>query len=191
MQLLRPDTTVWGRAQLTRSDIEILAACGANVSGWHAASLSERRPRAGVHSVGDGARASDATRLSALVGIAASQVNADRCVDAATVGAAAALGERTCGRIDAGMRADLCLFSSAGRNMVGSGSDAFVQLFERGRPDVVLVAGATARTPAVDERMNSSAAPRHIGERACIPRALCKLGQLPIAIKHRGLGAAK
>lgn len=141
LQLLRPGVSVWGRSQLTRSDVETLVQFGADVIGLNAASILERRTpggcRACVRTCASG------TRLAALAGISAVHADADMCVDAATVAAAAALGERTCGRIAPGMRADLCLFSSLGRHLIGLGSEAFVELFERGRPDSVIVAGAT------------------------------------------------
>jgi hypothetical protein len=93
-------------------------------------------------------------------------------VDAATRAAAAALGERTCGRIESGMRADLCLFRTPPGNVLGAGSEAFVELFEWGRPDVVLIAGATPRSVAAEGEASGSAPPQRMGARTCPPRAL-------------------
>jgi cytosine/adenosine deaminase-related metal-dependent hydrolase len=172
MQLLRRGTTVWGRSQLTRNDIETLAASGANVSGLHAASLLERRARIGARAFANTTCTSRPTRLAALLDMPDSPADARWWVDAATRAAAAALGERTCGRIESGMRADLCLFRTPPGNVLGAGSEAFVELFEWGRPDVVLIAGATPRSVAAEGEASGSAPPQRMGARTCPPRAL-------------------
>lgn len=164
LQLLQPGTTVWGPAQLTRGDIDILARSGAAVPGLEAISNPKRR----AHGRSQTSDETDATAsaFGARIGVAGAEAEAeaDRCVDAVTVSAAAALGERTCGSIARGMRADLCLFAPSLRPALGGGSEAFVRLFESRRPDAVIVGGAIAHSESntpIPWISGSSAAPSH------------------------------
>ena len=140
LQLLQPGTTVWAPAQLTRSDVDILVRSGAAVPELEAISNPKRRARERSQTSAEITAAASA--FGARIGVAGAE--ADRCVDAVTVSAAAALGERTCGRIAPGMRADLCLFAPSLRHPLGGGSEAFVRLFESRGPDAVIVGGALA-----------------------------------------------
>lgn len=143
MQLLRPGTTVLGLSQLTRADIDILARSGADVPGLNAISMPQRRTRGHAQALAEAAPA--ASRGGLCRGVGAAYRNVDARVDALTIAAAAALGERTCGRIAPGMCADLCLFAPPECNPLASnGSEAFVRLFESRRPDAVIVGGALA-----------------------------------------------
>lgn len=160
LQLLQAGTTVWGPAQLTRGDIDILARSGAAVPGLEAISNRKRRARGRPQISTE----TDATASAFGARSGAAGAEADRCVDAVTVSAAAALGERTCGRIARGMRADLCLFAPSPRHPLGGGSEAFVHLFESRRPDAVIVGGALAHSESntpVPWISGSSAAPSH------------------------------
>jgi len=151
LQLLQPGVTVWGTSQLTRRDVDILRAYG----GVAASGSRERWPPPTRLALG--AEKTSIPRSHSAIGeadtsgmgqrtfeLAVGASNADALVDAATTHAATALGEPTCGRIAPGMRADLCLFSMTGASPRGAGSHAFVQLFERGGPDAVLVGGKLA-----------------------------------------------
>jgi cytosine/adenosine deaminase-related metal-dependent hydrolase len=80
-------------------------------------------------------------RESGARAIGLPEAKAEERVDAATIVPAAALGDPTCGRIAPGMRADLCLFSTADRLLPGSGSESFLRLFQAGSPDAVIIAG--------------------------------------------------
>jgi cytosine/adenosine deaminase-related metal-dependent hydrolase len=80
-------------------------------------------------------------RESGAKAIGLLQTKPEERVDAATIAAAAALGDPTCGRIAPGMRADLCLFSTADTSLQGSGSESFLRLFEASNPDAVVIAG--------------------------------------------------
>ena len=80
-------------------------------------------------------------RESGAKAIGLPEATAEERVDAATIKAAAALGDQTCGRIAPGMRADLCLFARMDRTLQGSGSESFLRLFQTGSPDAVIIAG--------------------------------------------------
>jgi cytosine/adenosine deaminase-related metal-dependent hydrolase len=80
-------------------------------------------------------------RESGATAVGLPQTKPEARVDAATIAAATALGDPTCGRIAPGMRADLCLFSTADRSLQGSGSESFIRLFEASTPDAVIIAG--------------------------------------------------
>lgn len=134
MQLLQPGTSIWGLSQLTRIDVEILRRSGAEVLG-----LSDLNMRIFRQPC---AHATPTTNFGALFGDC--DLNADAAVDAATVSAAAALGDTTCGQIAPGMRADLCLFATSTRELGGLGSAAFIDFFGRSRPRLVLIGARKA-----------------------------------------------
>lgn len=163
LQLLRPGIAVWGSSQLTRHDVGILRASGVDVFGMHARS-PRRRGRgpyaeASADATADG-RACGKTPLDLLAGpVLAAQADADALVDAATVRAAKALGDQTCGRIARGMRADLCLFAMPEEPVCGLGSEAFLRLFES-RPHAVLVGGKVAYGAIERSRDDATVAPR-------------------------------
>jgi hypothetical protein len=144
MQLLRPGTTILGLSELTHADIAVLTRSGADVPGLNAIALPQRRTRGCGNASSETAGSASCPGLLREVGGYAD--NADACVDTATTSAASALGDRTCGRIAPGMRADLCLFAPPARHPLGSGSgsEAFIGLFETQRPRAVVVGGALA-----------------------------------------------
>jgi hypothetical protein len=134
MRLLQCDTSIWRLSQLTRIDVDILRRSNAEILdlNWRAtAGFQEPRPRslfpANFHCP-----------------FPACEAEADAAVDAATVAAASALGDPTCGQIAPGMRADLCLFATANGELCGLGSNAFIDLFERRGPSLVLIGGRKA-----------------------------------------------
>lgn len=146
MQVLLPGSSVWNLSQLSRPDIDILRKSNAEAVGLNALTVQGRRSlrRASAEVERLDLRLSENQRRfphwsnwSVTTGFR----DADARIDAATIRAAAALDEPTCGAIAPGMRADLCCFAMPGDDLHGLGSAAFIRLFERQRPDAVLVGG--------------------------------------------------
>ncbi len=151
LQLPPSETTVWGLSQLTRRDVDLLR-------GWGADALPAMAPWADARRHGQlppslpcryDCRANGGSQPDPLLATTAGlrgvgpRMAADVQVDAWTASAAAALGDPRSGRIAPGMRADLCVFSSGGAApcLRGLGSEAFLQLLQFRKPDVVLVGG--------------------------------------------------
>jgi cytosine/adenosine deaminase-related metal-dependent hydrolase len=152
MRLLEPNVTVIPGQSLSDRDTETLLNSGVRIvgrgAGWPRP-LAYRRVRSigaspcidGFSSCCDDAR-SMAQVPAPTVSANVRCENADAVVDALTVGAGADVGETDCGRIAAGMRADLCMFRSTGTNLQGLGSQAFLKLIRDSEPDCVMIGGS-------------------------------------------------
>lgn len=147
LQLLHPGAVVWAGSQLSARDVDLLIRSGVNVAGRGAGFMTTRRTPPRFNAPLEPAR--PAARICALLGMQATDGNADAYVDTATVRAAIALGESWCGRIAPDMYADLCLFQAPRRPPSGSGSEAFIDLFESSEPAAVVMAGSFVHSSAL------------------------------------------
>ncbi|BAN25453.1 amidohydrolase family protein [Caballeronia insecticola] len=149
LSILSGDTTLFGPADVSRTDAAFIAETDVNLVCGQSlvrASLVEHRlwahwlnGRALAYSF-DAAAPHALAQGAAEMGACTSQA-CDAWIDSLTHGAARALGLRDLGSLASGMRADLCLYDKPAAWRGGEGSAAFAELLASNKPRHVYIDG--------------------------------------------------